>query len=143
MSILDELMGMRRKSRECSLQILYQIEFSPNRLRDALDLYWSENHENEEIREFTEILVEGTLRNQKEIDGIIESSSTNWKVSRMTSVDRNLLRQSIFELLYLKDIPQSVTINEAVEVAKRFGTEESSRFINGILDKVAQDHKKN
>ena len=132
-------MGNRRKGREFALQILFEIEFSHEKLKQALEVFWNENEASPEIKSFTEDLVSGTLRNASEIDAMIEGSSTNWKLSRMASVDRNLLRQATYELLYLKDIPASVTINEAVEIAKKFGTEESSSFINGILDKIAKE----
>lgn len=131
-------MGHRRKARELALQILYQMEFSDQKLKVVLEGFWMENSVSEDIHEFTIKLAEGTLRNLKEIDALIENCSTNWKLSRMASVDRNLLRQATYELLYLEDIPPSVTMNEAVEIAKKFGTEESSSFINGILDKIAK-----
>ena len=132
-------MGNRRKAREFALQILFEIEFSHEKLKGALEEFWKENQATPEIVLFTEDLVAGTLRNAVEIDAVIEGTSTNWKVSRMASVDRNLLRQATYELLYMKEIPSSVTINEAVEIAKKFGTEESSSFINGILDKISKD----
>lgn len=121
--------------------MLYQVEFTGQKLPTVLAQFWEENPVSDDIRDFTVVLVEGTLRNIKEIDGMIESSSTNWKLSRMASVDRNLLRQATFELRYLDDIPHSVTLNESVEIAKKFGTEESSSFINGILDKIAKAKK--
>ena len=134
-------MGNRRKARELALQVLYQLECSGQKLKEILSHYWEENPVPDEVRQFSEKLLEGTLRNLKELDMLIESVSTNWKLSRMASVDRNLLRQAAFELVYLEDIPSSVTINEAVEIAKKFGTEESASFINGILDKIAKDKK--
>lgn len=104
-------------------------------------MFWKSHPSSGEIQDFTYHLVEGTLRNEKEIDGVIEGSSTNWKLSRMASVDRNLLRLAAYELLFLQDIPHSVTINEAVEIAKKFGTEDSPGFINGVLDKIAKERK--
>ena len=134
-------MGNRRKARELALQVLYQLECSGQKLKEILSYYWEENPVPDEVCQFSGKLLEGTLRNLKELDMLIESVSTNWKLSRMASVDRNLLRQAAFELVYLEDIPSSVTINEAVEIAKKFGTEESASFINGILDKIAKDKK--
>lgn len=134
-------MGNRRKSREFCLQILFQVEFSKQTLKDVLAQFWKENPAGAEVQGFAVRLVEGCVRNLKEVDTLIETSSTNWKLSRMATVDRNLLRQATFELLYLEGIPSSVTINEAVEIAKKFGTEESSSFINGILDKIAKEKK--
>ena len=131
-------MGNRRKAREYCLQILFQMEFSKQKLKDVLARFWEENPSVDEIKEFTLELVEGTLRNVTEIDSELESTSTNWKLTRMAAVDRNLLRQSAYEVLYREDIPSSVTINEAVEIAKKFGTEDSASFINGVLDKIAK-----
>lgn len=134
-------MGSRRQAREFSLQVLYQLDFVTMPLNDLFDQFWKDREASEEVRGFAHKLVEGTLRNLVELDYLIEGYSTNWKLSRMASVDRNLLRLSTFEILYLEDIPHSVTINEAVEIAKQYGTEESAAFINGILDKVAKEKK--
>lgn len=132
-------MGHRRQSREAALQLLFQVEFSNQPPLEVAKLFWEENPVSEEVRLFGDDLFLGTMRNLKEIDFLIESSSTNWKLSRMASVDRNILRMSAYELIYLEDIPSSVTINEAVEIAKKYGTEESPGFINGILDKIAKE----
>ncbi len=133
-------MGNRRKAREYCLQILFQMEFSKQKLKEVMDHFWAENPSSDEVMAFTLELVEGTLRNVAEIDAELESSSTNWKLSRMAAVDKNILRQSAYELLYREDIPHSVTINESVEIAKKFGTDDSASFINGVLDKIAK-HK--
>lgn len=135
-------MGNRRKARELALQVLFQVEFAKQKLKEVWDHFWKENPSEPEVCDFAQLLVEGTLRNLTELDAIIEGTSTNWKLSRMAAVDRNLLRQATFELLYLQDIPSSVTINEAVEIAKKYGTEESSSFINGILDKISHEGRK-
>lgn len=131
-------MGSRRKAREAALQIFFQIDFSAPKLDEALKNYWSNNLVAPDIREFAEFLCRGTLEKQTEIDQLIESHSTNWKMSRMAAVDRTILRLAAFELMNATDIPASVTLNEAVEIAKRYGTDESASFINGILDKVAK-----
>lgn len=120
------------------MQVLFQLDFSSIKLAEALSFYWSANLVLPEIREFAEYLCRGTVDNRTEIDSLIEKFSTNWKISRMTAVDRNILRLAAFELAYVKDIPHSVTMNEALEIAKKYGTEESSAFINGILDKIAK-----
>lgn len=135
------VVGSRRKARELSLQILFQINFSRQNLKEVLNIFWKENNVTPEVSDYANKIVEGTLRNLKEIDSLIEGCSTNWKLSRMAAVDRNLLRGATFELVYLEDIPSSVTINEAVEIAKKFGTEESPSFINGVLDKIAKEKK--
>jgi N utilization substance protein B len=91
----------------------------------------------EEVREFAEELVAGVVANRDAIDNIIVDKSKNWAISRMARVDLNILRLAVFELLFLSEIPRNVTINEAIEVAKKFGTEESASFINGMLDEIA------
>jgi len=137
-------MGNRRKGREIALQLLYEIEMKGSEPRMVLELYWKgqEAETTDEIRQFTTDLLEGTYRNRKEIDEIIEKHSLHWKLARMAVVDRNILRLAVYELLYLHDIPTSVILNEAIEIAKKFGTEDSGAFINGILDKVAKEVRK-
>jgi len=147
-------MGNRRKAREASLQLLYEIEtshkgtervlgeFSENPSR--LFAHWQEALNNpEEIKEFSVQISRGVWDNVHEIDRLIEEHSTHWKITRMALVDRNILRMAVFELLYCPDIPASVTINEAIEIAKKYGTEESGAFVNGILDHIAKALKKN
>ena len=136
-------MGKRRLARELTLQFLYQTDalkgFNPdNNLKQNLDLFWSvkSNVDDEEIKNFMEILSRGVIENIGGIDDIISKYSTHWRLSRMPSIDRNILRMAIYEIVYLSDIPAPVTINEAVEIAKKFGSDESSSFINGILDRV-------
>lgn len=146
-------MGNRRKAREATLQLLYEAEFlgqdftrilanfaeDPARL---LGDHIESPQALEEIKHFTVQIVEGTWKNLGEIDRLIESHSTHWKISRMALVDRNILRMAVFELIGCPDIPASVTLNEAIEIAKKFGTEESGSFINGVLDHIAKDLKK-
>ena len=133
-------MGSRRKARECALQLLYQGEFSPS--AGGGNGRWISFEEDStmpstEIRTFAEELVQGVLANEAAIDERIRSVSTNWKLERMALVDRNILRIAAYELMYRTEIPRKVSLNEAIEIAKRFGTEDSSSFINGILDKIA------
>jgi N utilization substance protein B len=146
-------MGIRRKAREASLQLLYEIDlsqkpfeelFQESRRSVSLPIAGQEEpaEGQAELRDFTQQLVTGVARNMREIDRLIESHSIHWKISRMALVDRNILRMAVFELLYCPEIPSSVTINEAIEIAKRFGTEESGAFINGILDHIAKELKK-
>ena len=132
-------MGHRRKSRELALQILYQMEMKGSDPKGVLDLFWKEVETPGDIREFASSLVEGAFRNEKEIDQIIERHSTHWRMARMAVVDRNILRLAVYELLFLHDVPKSVSLNEAIEVAKKYGTEDSSAFINGILDNIAKE----
>jgi N utilization substance protein B len=91
---------------------------------------------SEEIRDFTAMLVTGTVQHRDEIDALIQECSTNWSLERIGLVERNILRFAIYELCFLPDIPPNVTLNEAVEVAKKYGTEEAPAFINGILDRI-------
>ena len=131
-------MGSRRKAREAALQVLYGLEFSD--LGDAdtlLELYWMCFATGDEGRDFAVELVRGVVANRAAIDGIIQDASTNWKLERMALVDRNILRIATLELRFMEDIPKKVSLNEAIEIAKRFGSEDSSSFINGILDRVS------
>jgi len=135
-------MGSRRKARECALQLLYQLDLHDSDPKRAMAHFWDQQDESVDggTHEFSESLVAGVWEHLAEIDELIAKHSTNWKVSRMASVDKNILRLAIYELLYMNDVPFRVTLNEAVEIAKRFGTAESSAFVNGILDHVARDH---
>jgi N utilization substance protein B len=146
-------MGMRRRAREASLQLLFEIDLGQKKADEILAsgrLPWQRSlaaemepgEDSAEIEDFVRQLVEGVSHNVREIDRLIESHSTHWKISRMAIVDRNILRMAVFELLYCKDIPPSVSINEAIEIGKRYGTEESGAFINGVLDHIAKDLKK-
>jgi len=129
-------MGKRRKARELALQALYQVDFYGGENRPGLELFWEEQKAGPEIRNFAQQLVEGALRRQSEIDRLIEKHSEHWKLSRMSRIDRNILRLALSELLEMDDIPYKVTIDEAIELAKKYGTSESGAFINGILDQV-------
>ena len=130
-------MGVRRKSREFALQILYQIDLSRENVRDALELFWGNFQVSEGAREFSDKLVLGVCRYKEKIDRAIEEYSANWSLKRMSKVDRNVLRLAIFELFYCHDIPPKVTLNEAVDLGKKFGSEKSGSFINGILDSIS------
>ena len=133
----------RRKAREYALQILFQVDFTKKRI-DSKDLeeFWSGKKESRSVKEFTEDLVRGTLNSIDEIDAMIERVTENWLLKRMAAVDRNILRFAAYEILYRKDIPSAVTINEAIEVAKKFSSAESAPFINGILDRLAKESDK-
>jgi len=133
----------RRKAREYALQILFQVDFTKKRI-DSKDLedFWSGKKESRSVQEFTEDLVRGTLNSIDEIDAMIEKVTENWLLKRMAAVDRNILRFAAYEILYRKDIPSAVTINEAIEVAKKFSSAESAPFINGILDRLAKESDK-
>jgi transcription antitermination protein NusB len=134
-------MGARRTGRERALQALYQLEMAPGAAAEALASAWAASAEegkpDPDAVSFARELVEGVQQHQAEIDQLIEKHSHNWRLDRMSRIDRNVLRLGVFELKYRPDIPKKVSINEAVELGKNFGTEESSAFINGLLDRVA------
>jgi transcription antitermination protein NusB len=130
----------RRKAREYALQLLFQVDFTRRELeRKDLEEFWSGKKEPNEIKEFSERLVKGTLDNLDEIDRTIEQYTENWFLKRMAAVDRNILRFAAYEILYRKDIPSVVTINEALEIAKKYSSAEAASFLNGVLDKMARE----
>ena len=132
--------GRRRKAREIALQFLYQLEQN-----DASDPgpyeaeFWARHPLDDEARAFASALVYGTKRHQAPIDSRLAESIEHWDLDRMAVVDRNILRLAVYELLFEPAIPAKVTINEAIEIAKKFGTAESSRFINGVLDRIHRE----
>ena len=138
-------MGSRRTARICALQMLYETEYSGVSGEEAIRLYWASfepkfihGPRSEEAEQFANMLVRGVLENQEEIDNKIQASSTNWRLNRMAAVDRNILRLAVSELLYLTEIPKRVSINEAIELGKQFGSEDSRAFINGVLDNISK-----
>ena len=130
-------MGVRREGRELALQLLYALELNPMKLQDMLQLFRENSKAAMEARNFAEELVNGVAANRDAIDKRIVEKSKNWAITRMDKVDLNILRMSVFELMFCDNIPRNVTINEAIEVAKKFGTEDSPSFINGMLDEIA------
>ena len=142
-------MASRRRSRQYALQALYQADLAEGSVSGSLISLWAglvdgeglcdESHvpESEEI-EFAQRLAFGVTENRERLDELIESCSTNWRLPRMPLVDRNILRMAAFELMSCRDIPATVSINEAVELAKRFGTADSRAFVNGIVDRLAR-----
>ena len=139
-------MAKRRIARERALQALYQLDVQggvPSG-KEALESAWVSGDESgkelasEEMRQFALEIVEGVRAKLAELDGLIETHSHNWRVERMARIDRNVLRLGAYELLYRPDVPKKVTLNEAVELGKKYGNEESSAFINGLLDKLAK-----
>ena len=129
-------MSVRRRAREIALQVLYQLDLGQGETREVLDLYWENFQPSQKAREFCQRLIEGVRRSLDQIDPLIEENSENWTLKRMAVVDRNILRMATFELLHCADIPFKASLNEAIELAKKFGTDDSSAFINGILDKI-------
>ena len=132
-------MRKRTKARECALQVLYQIDITKNDCKYCLQDYWHVNKDvDRTITEFANGLVKGTIDNVKKIDKVISGYATNWNIGRMAVVDRNILRLATYELLFLEEIPPKVSINEAVDIAKKYGDKDSGKFVNGILDKISK-----
>ncbi len=129
-------MGSRRKSRELAMQFLYNLELNHQETDEAFKAFWEMNPADESCREFSEAIVRGTIKHRQEIDAIIDKYTINWDIERIAIVDRNVLRIGIYEMLFRDDIPPVVSINEAVDIAKKYSTGESGKFVNGILDKV-------
>jgi N utilization substance protein B len=132
-------MSTRTQAREAALQILYQADATGDPVDEASALYWDNFAPSEDVREFTNALVDGVKAHMEEIDALIVRASINWRLDRMPRVDRNVLRIAVYELLHTPEVPVAVAINEAIEIGKKFGTEESGSFINGILDRVASE----
>ena len=135
-------MRKRTQGREAALQILYQNEMNPETLDKVIEDYWQQNPPpSEEVKLFAERLVRGTVERSEELDKIIVKATENWELGRMAVIDRGILRFATYELLFMEDIPPKVTINEAVNIAKKFSQEESGKFVNGVLDKINHTEK--
>jgi N utilization substance protein B len=157
-------MGKRREARERAVQFLFQHDLNPpEKLDDALEHFWNSQRtaaiaddkgdakwgqtvelpaptaDEAAMRIFADPLIRGTLQNRDEADLIIKKHAQNWDLHRIAAVDRNILRLAIFEMLHREDIPPVVSINEAVDIAKKFSTQDSGKFVNGILDKVKSE----
>ncbi len=128
----------RRLAREVALRVLFQVDVGKAHWASALERSLKEVQLSPAQQQFASQLVEGTVTHMQEIDRLISRFAVDWTLERMANVDRNLLRLAVFEILYLKDIPVSVTINEAVELAKKYGDADSGKFVNGILGNVVR-----
>lgn len=129
-------MSIRRKARERALQALYQMEITGNLSPGGPDLFWGHFAVASRAQGFAERLIAGVVENRDAIDLMIEGAAENWRLGRMPRVDLNILRVATYELIFCPDIPMNVSIDEAIEVGKRYGSEESPTFINGVLDQV-------
>lgn len=127
-------MGMRRRGRELALQMLYQHELAGNNVETIVTSFEELQQAPAATREFAAALARGTIDRRDEIDTRLAEQADNWRLDRMAAVDRNILRLAMYELLFAPDTPPAVVIDEAVEIAKRFGSERSSQFVNGVLD---------
>ncbi|MFC1667548.1 transcription antitermination factor NusB [Candidatus Omnitrophota bacterium] len=131
-------MRKRTLARESALKILYRIEISRDSVESSIEDFWSTESCVREVKDFADFLVKGTHENLPKIDDIISKYADNWELKRIAVIDKNILRMSIFEMLYMKDIPVKVSINEAIDLAKKYGDVDSGKFVNGILDKVKE-----
>ncbi|PID76049.1 MAG: transcription antitermination factor NusB [Deltaproteobacteria bacterium] len=140
-------MGVRRLSREAALQFLYQEDFTLGEqdfgydLQERFELFCAQFQVNKRARAYALALLEGICREIGSIDAAITGAAENWRLSRLAAIDRNLLRIAVYEILYSDDIPPQVTINEVVEIAKKFAGDESPKFINGVADAVVAAQK--
>lgn len=137
-------MGARRSGREAALQMLFQLEASAAGADFVIEMFWRAATEADftpdpEGRSYADTIVRGVADSLGKVDGLITAASKNWRLERMSRVDRNLLRMGTWELMAQADVPRAVVIDEAVELAKAYGTEDSSGFVNGVLDRVATD----
>lgn len=135
-------MGTRRRSRVLAMQALFDMDISQDISEERLEHFYNHFSPSKKTLPFFVKLTKGVIKYRAEIDTLIERYSSNWKISRMSCVDRNIMRVAIYEMLYCQDIPVKVSINEAIDVAKKFGNEESGAFINGILDSINNSIKK-
>ncbi|HRY29143.1 MAG TPA: transcription antitermination factor NusB [Elusimicrobiota bacterium] len=135
-------MGARRQAREAALQILYLVDVGKFDLEKAAAACWTESTLAPRARTFADDLARGALENMPLLDGLITKYAENWELSRMAAVDRNILRLTAYELLFHVDTPVSVAIDEAVEIAKTYSTQDSGKFVNGILDKIKLERGK-
>lgn len=133
-------MGARRKARELALQMLYQFDLSGNPPDTIVSTFEELQKSKPNTREFATKILRGTVENLDKIDEMITAQADNWRLSRMAVVDRNIIRMSIYEFLYEQETPKLVIIDEAIEIAKKFGTQKSSQFINGILDGILKKY---
>lgn len=132
-------MSHRRKAREVALKVLYALDVINRDVEGAIDLFWANFDAPDDARAFSSLLIEGTWQKRESLDELISQHSENWSLSRMARVDRNILRMAVYELLFCDDIPPKVTLNEAIDLGKIYGSENSGSFINGILDALYAD----
>jgi transcription antitermination factor NusB len=129
-------MGKRRRARELAIQALFHLEFSPGDPGEVFELICENFDSRESVRPFSRQLVLGVCEKKKELDELIRQASKNWRLERMARLDRCILRLAAFEISYLEDIPPKVSIDEALEIGKKFGGKDSASFINGVLDSI-------
>jgi N utilization substance protein B len=129
----------RREGRELAVQALYQLEVTGDEAGADLGHFWQQFPTSDTARDFAMSLVEGVRRERRRIDTLLAGAAEHWRVPRLSKVDASVLRVAIYELLSCPDVPTRVSIDEAIEIARRFGTGDSAAFVNGVLDRVADD----
>lgn len=129
----------RRNAREWAVQLLFQMDLNPGDPDHALAWFWEDKKPNLKAKQFAEDVIRGVLMHKDKIDSMLQSCADHWEVNRMGAVDRNIIRVALYEMLFRPDIPPVVSINEAVDIAKCFSSNESGRFVNGILDRARKD----
>ena len=134
----------RRHCREWALQLLFQFDFQkPDSMDEVFSQFWADKPQvDERAREFTRNMILGVRANLAEIDMTISGVSSHWDIERMGGIDRNVIRMAAYEMLFRDDVPDAVSINEAVDLANYFSNEDSGRFVNGVLDKIRSNHCK-
>jgi len=132
-------MGARTTAREAAIQMLYALETSGEGLSSVIEEYWRETPGDPEGRAYADQMVRGVDQERERIDQRITQASDNWRIERMTRIDRNVLRIGTYELVHSQEVPRAVILDEAVEIAKRYGTLESGKFVNGVLERIATD----
>lgn len=132
-------MGKRREGREAALQFLFSYDINSKLDAKDVEAFWNLRRTSPSVRAFAEELIDGVRKEMEATDAVITSAVDNFELDRLSAVERNILRIAVFEILHLQEIPAPVTINEAIEIAKRFGGYESGRFINGVLDRIRRD----
>ena len=132
---------LRHQARLRAVQFLYSLELTRYDLDEALPEFWEHHPARPSVRDYAEDLIRGALTNRTELDAEIQANLRNWSFERLGRVERNILRVALYELLNRPDVPRRVVINEAIELAKEMGAEDSPRFINGVLDRLKRDHR--
>ena len=132
-------MNTRRHARECAVQLLFQLDYSRDELNGVFASFWADKELSAAMRKFAEGLVRGVLEKQEVLDVLIQKCAENWKLSRIARVDLSVLRLAVYELKFRPDVPPAVAINEAIDLAKYFSSNESGRFVNGVLDRARKE----
>lgn len=135
-------MRKRTKARETALKILYAADVTGDAVTEQKECFWRDHDEEDPpVREFADFLLDGIDEKLPELDGIISTYAENWEIKRMATIDRNVLRIATFELLYAEEVPPKVAINEAIDMAKKYGDRDSGKFVNGILDRIKKEER--